>query len=53
MVVINQMAFAKVIKIEYSAESQSNCHNVLVFAIVVLAFVLCICGLDESMKSLL
>ena len=40
MVVINHMASAEITKIEYCAESQSNCHNVLVFAVFVLAFVL-------------
>ena len=40
MVVINRMASAEITKIEYCAESQSNCHNVLVFAVFVLALVL-------------
>ena len=34
------MASTEITKIEYSAESQSSCHNVLVFAVFVLAFVL-------------
>ena len=40
MVVIDHMASAEITKIEYSAESQSNCHNVLVFAVFVLVLVL-------------
>ena len=34
------MASTEITKIEYCAESQSNCHNVLVFAVFVLALVL-------------